>query len=212
VICGVALTAAGFPSRRAELGTQGEDRLLLLLPAGIRPEFEVIALPHQMHLFFKLCEAAELRRDQHAARRIHLLVAGKTHEETLQQRRMLFETGARKHFVADRFPGWSGIDEEAAMGMSGQDQRASGQLCERVPMPRRNRQATLRIETERGCALKHASPTSSPERARKTHFFPLSSTSSHFRTKGIPGQAEPKANPFCAQALRATAEILEIRL
>ena len=88
------------------------------------------------------------------------------------------------------------------MGMSGQDQRASGQLCERVPMPRRNRQATLRIETERGCALKHASPTSSPERARKTHFFPLSPTSSHFRTKGIPGQAEPRANPFCAQALR----------
>jgi hypothetical protein len=108
VICGVALTAAGFPNRRAELGTQGEDRLLLLLPAGIRPEFEVIALPHQMHLFFKLCEAAQLRRDQHAARRIHLLVAGKTHEETLQQRRMLFETGARKHFVADRIPGGAG--------------------------------------------------------------------------------------------------------
>ena len=38
------------------------------------------------------------------------------------------------------------------MGMRGEDQLVSGQPARRVPMPRRNRQATLRIETERRCA------------------------------------------------------------
>jgi hypothetical protein len=47
VMCAASLTAAGFPSPRHEIGAQGEDRLLLLLPAGIRPEFEMVALPHQ---------------------------------------------------------------------------------------------------------------------------------------------------------------------
>jgi hypothetical protein len=92
---------------------------------------------------------------------------------------MLFEAGAGKHLVADRLPGGSGIDQEAAMGMSGQDQLISGELGERVPMPRRYRQATLRIETERCCALKHDSPTSSPERTGKltfSHFRPLHPT------------------------------------
>jgi hypothetical protein len=43
----------GFPARRHEIGAQGEDLLLLLLPTRIRPQLEVVALPHQMHLLFQ---------------------------------------------------------------------------------------------------------------------------------------------------------------
>jgi hypothetical protein len=88
----------------------------------------------------------------------------------------MIKAGPGKNLVADRLPRRSGVDQKTAMGMGREDQLILGELGERVPMPRRYRQATLRIESERCCALKHDSPTSSPGRAGKTHFLPLSST------------------------------------
>ncbi len=57
-----------------------------------------------MHLLLELGKAAQLGRDQHTTGGVQLFIAGKAHEKTLEQRRVLIEAGAREHLVTDRLP------------------------------------------------------------------------------------------------------------
>jgi hypothetical protein len=80
-----------FKAGGQELIAKSEDRLLLLLPAGIRPDLEMTALADQPDLLLELGKLAQLGRDQQATGRVHFLFAGVTDQQALDRRRLRIE-------------------------------------------------------------------------------------------------------------------------
>ena len=74
---------------------------------------------------------------------------------------------------------------------------------ERIPMPRRNRQATLRIETERCCALEHLLPLPHTAATGKTLFSHFGALCPTLEEKKYPVKPNRAVFPFGHKHLRA---------
>ena len=110
---------------RQQLIAEGEDRLLLLLPTGIRPDFEMITLPDQPHLFSSCAKLPQLGATKTAGG-VERLFGRKPTSRRPSSADCCSRLGAETTLSPDRFPGGCGIEEEAAMRVGGEHQGSVG--------------------------------------------------------------------------------------
>src|SRR5205085_11308610 len=107
------------------------------------PEFELLALANEDHGFVELRVFTKRRRDEHATRTVHIDVHGKADQTALQFPDARIEVRQTLELLLDQFPVRKRIDEQAAVGICGDDQVTPAALEQCVTMPSRNRETAL---------------------------------------------------------------------
>src|SRR5262249_17064286 len=147
-----------------------------LFPRCDIPDLEVAPLPDEHHVFFQPGEFAQGGGDQDSPLSVGLELFGEADEQTLPPAGLLVEAGEGLNLGAYRLPGDAGVEKQAAIGVGGEDHRATSRL-QGVPMPGRHCKPSLGVETQLCRPLKQRTPlwwrVDAPQFPTKTYFSPL---------------------------------------
>src|SRR5260221_655937 len=153
-------------SRRRHRIASGLQNLELQLPALEVPDLVMAALADQHDRARDVREVAKLGRDEEASRAVELDLLGESDEEAFPQAELAVEAGEGHHLCANRFPCRAGIEQQAPFGVRGEYQLHRAPLRQWIANAGRHRHATLCVQIDLRCSLKHPIP----------HFFPLPHT------------------------------------
>lgn len=136
-------------------------------PFGGIPQFEMAAHSQKHDIAGQAGCIAQLRRDQDAARAVHIHILGIAEQQALQGTGRHGELG---YLLAFFFPCVAGVHKQTAIGMAREGQATFDLGNERVTVPGRDRDPPFGIQRESTATLEQ---NSSPLFYTKTYFSPL---------------------------------------
>ena len=142
---------------------------------------------------------AQRRRDQHAAGPVHVHVHSKSDQATLQITYPRVKIRKALELLLDQLPVGQRIDEQAAVGVGGNDQMSGAPFEQRIAVSRRHREPALAVQIELRDAAKHGSPFGgkSGSSGAGEPLLPLSTTSTHYISKKAAWSSARQAFSFC---------------